>query len=210
MPARPIQPIKLYRNRMSGHCHRIELFLSLLGLPCELIEVNLRAGEQKQPAFLALNPQGQIPVMDDAGIVIADSNAILIYLARSYAKAYLPTDAVGLAQLQRWLSAAAGPLAFGAAAARRRNLFSTNPDLTQEQALAHSLFKVMDEHLAQRDFLLGHAVSIADLALYTYTAIAPEGGISLEPYPQIRAWLGRIEALPGFIPMSRSAVGLNA
>jgi glutathione S-transferase len=210
MPTQPTQPIKLYRNRMSGHCHRIELFLSLLELPCELIDIDLRAGEQKQAAFLALNALGQVPVMDDAGTLIADSNAILIYLAHRYAPAYLPTDAVGLAQLQRWLSVAAGPLTFGAAAARRAHIFTQNPDTSAQQALAQSVFKMMEDHLQEREFLLGAAISIADLALYTYTAIAPEGGISLAPYPQLRAWLSRIEALPRFVPMPRSKAGLQA
>ena len=98
-------PIKLYNFPKSGHAHRIELMLSLLALPTELVFVDLAAGAHKQPEFLALNPFGQVPVIDDNGTVIADSNAILVYLAKKYDNgAWLPEDPVAAAAVQRWLS----------------------------------------------------------------------------------------------------------
>lgn len=111
----PTTPLQLYRMPISGHCHRVELMLSLLGLPYELIDVNLLRGEHQRAEFLALNPLGQVPVLVDAGQVLSDSNGILVYLVQRYApgSAWLPQDAVGQAQLQRWFSLAAGFLAPG-------------------------------------------------------------------------------------------------
>jgi glutathione S-transferase len=112
--------------------------------------------------------------------------------------------------VQRWLSAAAGPLAFGPAAARVIHLFGRldSPEPAQRRAVA--LFGVMEQELAATGWLVGDGATLADLAMYSYTVAAPEGGVSLEPYARIRLWLQRIEALPGFVPMPRSAVGLYA
>lgn len=203
----PANPIRLYRFQLSGHSHRAQLFLSLLNLPVELIDVNLPAGEQKQPEFLARNPLGQVPVIEDGAVTVADSNAILAYLATKYGgPEWLPRDAQGAATVQRFLSIAAGELARGAAAARVIKLFGAPYDLAGAQATAARAFGVLEGQLGARPFLAGEQPTIADIACYTYTAHAPEGGISLEPYPQIRAWLARIEALPGFVAMPASAV----
>jgi glutathione S-transferase len=202
---RPAHPIRLHRFSISGHCHRVELFLSLLGLSVELIDVDLKGGEHKRPDFLERNPFGQIPVIQDGEVTLADSNAILVYLERRYAPGqWLPQDPVGAAQVQRWLSVAAGPLAFGAAAARAIALFKrpTNPD--DAIARAQALFKVMDSELSSRAFLVGDRPTLADVANYSYTAHAPEGGVSLLPYLHVRAWLARVEALPGFVGMVKS------
>ena len=195
-------PIKLYRNVLSGHAHRVELFLSLLGLPYSLIEIDLRAGHHKQPEFLALNPFGQVPVIDDNGVVVADSNAILIYLATKYGdEHWLPRDPIGSANIQRWLSVAAGDIAFGPAAARLGKGLGMPVDMDAATQRAQNLFAIMESLLQARPLLAGHYLTIADIACYSYIVRAPEGGISLAPYPEIRAWLTRIEALPRFVPM---------
>ncbi|QDQ26255.1 glutathione S-transferase [Chitinimonas arctica] len=204
-------PIKLYSFPLSGHAHRVRLALSLLKVPTEIIEIDLRRGEQKQPNFLVLNSFGQVPVIDDNGTVVADSNAILVYLARRYGNAdWLPTDAVGEAAVQRWLSVAAGLLAFGPAAARLVTVFGASFDSAEVISRAHRLLTVLETELGQRSFLCGAKPSIADIANYSYIAHAPEGNVALDAYPQVRAWLGRIEALPGFIPMQQTAAGLLA
>jgi len=209
--ALPAQPIKLHRFFLSGHSHRVELFLSLLGLPYELVDVNLAAGEHKQPAFLAMNSFGQVPVIQDGEITLADSNAILVYLASKYDDDHwLPRDPVAAAAVQRWLSVAAGPVAFGPAKARLAILFKAPIDTETVIAQAHELFTVMETELTTQSFLAGNTPTIADLANYTYIAHAPEGNVSLDPYPHLRDWLQRIEALPGFVPMVKSAVGLAA
>ncbi len=213
MPATlPARPIKLYRAAISGHCHRVELFLSMLGLPFDVVDIDLVAKGHKAPGFLAMNPFGQVPVIQDGDITLADSNAILVYLAGRYARdadAWLPRDPLAAARVQRWLSVAAGPLAFGPSVARVVELFKrpANPEAIER---SHTLFAVMEQHLASSAFLAGSAPTLADIANYSYAARAPEGRVSLEPYPHLRAWLARIEALPGFVPMVESPVGLLA
>ncbi|AXE31282.1 glutathione S-transferase [Chromobacterium phragmitis] len=194
--------IQLYDFPLSGHSHRARLMLSLLGLEYETVPVKLADGEQKQPAFLKLNRFGQVPVLVDGESVVPDSNAILVYLARRYGHGdWLPADPLGEARVQRWLSAAAGPLAFGAAQARLHKWRGVPLDYELAANRARALLQVMDEELAERPFLAGAAATIADVALYSYTARAPEGDISLQPYPHVRAWLARVEALPGFVAM---------
>jgi glutathione S-transferase len=203
--------IKLHRMALSGHCHRVELFLSLLGLACEPADVDLRAGEHKTPAFLAMNAFGQVPVLQDGDVTLADSNAILVYLEAKYAPGrWLPRDPVGAAKVQRWFSVAAGPVAFGPAAARVVQLFGRSDDCAPMIARANQLLKVMEGELAKQAWLAGDAPTLADVANYSYIAHAPEGNVSLEAYPNVRAWLARIEALPGFVPMAKSNVGLAA
>ncbi|MEO6147788.1 MAG: glutathione S-transferase [Sulfuriferula sp.] len=209
--AYPAQPIKLHRFFLSGHCHRVELFLSLLKLPYELVDVDLAAKAHKQPAFLAMNLFGQVPVIQDGETTLADSNAILVYLASKYdAGQWLPRDPVAAAIVQRWLSVAAGPLAFGPATARLATLFKAPVNAEEAIARANNLFAVMETELKTSPFLAGNTPTIADITNYTYIAHAPEGDVSLDPYPSLRSWLQRIEALPGFVPMATSRVGLAA
>uniref|UniRef100_UPI003D0B8CFC glutathione S-transferase family protein n=1 Tax=Gynuella sp. TaxID=2969146 RepID=UPI003D0B8CFC len=208
---KPEQPIKFYQHPISGHCHRVEMLLSMLDLPYESILVDLLKGEHKQPEFLALNPYGQVPVIDDAGFVQMDSNAILVYLASRYDDGtWLPRDPQGAAHVQRWLSLAAGPLAYGPSTARRMVVFKSDADLTPAKTEAERLLTFMEAELHSRAFLTGETANIADLAMYSYVAQAPEGYISLEPYEAIRAWLQRVEQLPGFVPMQTIAIGLRA
>ncbi|WEK32197.1 MAG: glutathione S-transferase [Candidatus Pseudomonas phytovorans] len=203
-------PIKLYNFPKSGHAHRIELMLSLLNLPTELVFVDLAKGAHKQPDFLAINPFGQVPVIDDNGTVIADSNAILVYLAKKYDNgSWLPEEPAAAARVQRWLSVAAGPLAFGPAAARLVTVFGAAFNTDEVIGRAHSLLKVIDAELANTPFLAGSTPTIADVANYSYIAHAPEGNVSLEPYANVRSWLARVESLPGFVPMPRTVIGLQ-
>ncbi|WP_439609824.1 glutathione S-transferase family protein [Hydrogenophaga sp.] len=203
--------LQLYRNAVSGHCHRVELFLSLLGLPYESIDVDLVQKQHKSPGFLAMNPLGQIPVLRDGELTLADSNAILVYLEARHAPGqWLPRDPVGAARVQRWLSLAAGPLAFGPAAARVVQLFKRPTDPKEAIERAEGLLQLMESELGRTPFLVGERATLADVAHYAYVARAPEGLVSLQPYPAIRAWLARIEALPGFVPMLKSPVGLAA
>lgn len=207
----PVRPIKLHRFFLSGHSHRVELFLSLLKLPYELVDVDLAANAHKQPAFLAMNAFGQVPVIQDGEVTLADSNAILVYLANMYdAGQWLPRDPVAAANVQRWLSVAAGPVAYGPARARLATLFKAPVPAEDAIAQAQGLFAVIETVLNASPFLAGNTPTIADIANYTYIAHAPEGNVSLDPYPNLRGWLQRIEALPGFVPMASSSVGLAA
>ncbi len=205
-----MQPtLQLYRNAVSGHCHRVELFLSLLGLPYESIDVDLANQQHKTPGFLAMNPLSQVPVLRDGDLTLADSNAILVYLEARHAPGqWLPRDPVGAARVQRWLSLAAGLLAYGPCAARVVQLLQLQTDPKDAMTRAEALFKLMESQLESTPFLVGERATLADVAHYAYVARAPEGLISLQPYPAIRAWLTRIEALPGFVPMLKLPIGL--
>ncbi len=207
----PSHPTRLHRHPLSGHAHRAQLMLSLLNVPTELVEVNLAAAEHKSPAFLARNAFGQLPVLEIDGTVLADSNAILVYLAstRDPQRQWWPEDARTQAEVQRWLSVAAGPLAHGPATARLVHVFK-RPANPAAVTMAENLFGVMDQHLSRQPWLAAEHATLADIALYTYTAHAPEGGIDLGRWPHIQAWLARIEALPGFIGMQRSALPSEA
>ena len=202
--------IKLYNFPRSGHAHRVELMLSLLQLPTELIFVDLAKGAHKQADFLALNSFGQVPVIDDQGVVLADSNAILVYLAQKYGNGkWLPRDPIGAAKVQRWLSVAAGPITFGPGRARLITVFAAPYNAQEVIAYAHSWLKLIDQELGATPYLVGSEPTIADIAAYSYIAHAPEGNVSLDDYANIRAWLARIEALPGFVGMPRTVAGLQ-
>lgn len=200
--------MKLYYSPKSGHSHRARLFLSLLGVRFELIEVDLAARQHKSADFLRLNAFGQVPVLEDDGIAIADSNAILVYLARKFGRTdWYPDDAPGAARVQRWLSVAAGQLVQGPASARLVTLFGAKIDAQSAIDRAHSLLAVIEAELEQTGWLAAERATIADIALYSYVARAPEGNVVLDAYPRIMSWLERIEKLPGFVPFAVHPVG---
>ncbi|QEM83015.1 glutathione S-transferase family protein [Halomonas binhaiensis] len=204
--------MKLYHYPLSGHAHRAALFLSITGVDHELIEVDLSAGVHKQPDFLALNAFGEVPVLDDNGTIIADSLAILVYIARKVGPSHwLPTDPTEEAQVQRWLSVAAGKVAYGVCAARLITVFGAPFNADEVIERAHATLAVMERTLADHHWIAGtHEPSIADIALYSYVERAPEGNVDLSGYPRIQAWLRQIEGLPGFIPFQRTRAGLEA
>lgn len=200
------QLIKLYDFELSGHCHKVRLFLSLLDIPFESININLPKGEHKSDFFLDLNSFGQVPVMQDGDLVIADSNAILVYLALKYdpLSVWLPVNPLIQAQIQRWLSASAGPLAFGVANLRAARVFKRTADL-RAQEISDKLLSAMNYELSKSKFLCTvKNPTIADIAMYSYTAHSPEGGINLAQYENIVNWIKGIESLPRFQAMKKS------
>jgi glutathione S-transferase len=203
--------MKLYYHPLSGHSHRARLFLSLIGVAHDLVEVDLAAGAHKAPAFLKLNRFGQVPVLDDDGTIVSDSNAILVYLAKKYGKIdWLPELPAAAAAVQHWLSVAAGQVAFGPAAARLITVFGAKFNAEEVIGRAHAILKLIDDALTGRHWIAASNPTIADVALYSYIARAPEGNVDLSTYHNVNAWLGRIEALPGFVPFQKSAAGLAA
>jgi len=186
--------IVVHGTVLSGHTHRVENLLGMLGVPYRL-----------EPAPAAVR---QIPVLQDGELVLADSNAILVYLARRYGAGtrWLPDEPVAAARVQRWLSIAAGEVKYGPAIARILTLWGGAGDLTAAHAIAAELLAFMDGHLRGRSFLAADHATIADLACYPYLAHAPEGRISLADFPAVRAWIARVEALPGFRPMPVTAI----
>ena len=203
--------MKLYYHPLSGHAHRARLFLSLLGVSFDLIEVDLAAGAHKSADYLRLNRFGQVPVLDDDGVIIADSNAILVYIAKKYARTdWLPEDAAAAAAIQRWLSVAAGQIAFGPAAARLITVFGAGFNAEEVIARSVAVLKVLETELDGRTWIAANRPTIADVALYSYIARAPEGNVDLTPFPHVRRWLSQIEALPNFVAFGKTAVGLQA
>src|SRR5262249_44620803 len=158
----------------SGHSHRARLFLSLIGAPVEIVPIELKTGEHKKPEFLKLNRFGQLPVLEDDGTVVADSNAILVYLAKKLDRSdWLPEDPKGAAAVQRWLSVAAGQIAYGPAAARLVTLFGAKLDAEDAIARAHAILGLIDAELADSGWIAAGQPTIADIALYSYITAAP-------------------------------------
>jgi glutathione S-transferase len=195
--------IKLYGHELSGNSYKVKLLLSLLALDYEWIKVDLMVGAHKQPEFLALNPFGQLPVLVDGDSVLADAQAILVYLARQYGgDRWLPLEPLPLAQVVRWLSTAAGEIRQGPELARLYHLFNaTSINLERANQKAEFILSQLDQHLAERAWLeLGYP-TIADVAVFPYVALAGDGQIDLSPYPQVLAWIERVKKLPGFVGM---------
>ncbi|MEX0285928.1 MAG: glutathione S-transferase family protein [Paracoccaceae bacterium] len=202
--------IRIHHFPKSGHAHRALVFVKLAGIAHETVFVDLAAGAHKSPEFLAMNPNGQVPVLEDGDVVVSDSNAILVYLARTYAPDWMPKDAVGEAEVQKWLTLAAGEIAFGSCAARLITVFGAPLDVEFAAATAAKAMQKLEQGLTGQEWLVGDRPTIADVAAYSYTAHAPEGNVSLDPYPNVQAWIARFEALEGFEPMPATAVGLAA
>ncbi|BBL70546.1 glutathione S-transferase family protein [Methylogaea oryzae] len=194
--------MKLYDMELSGNCYKIRLFCALLGLDCESVAVDLFKGEQKSAAFLQLNPRGQVPVLDDGGTVVWDSMAILVYLAKKYGgESWLPGEAEALARVMQWLALSENEILYGLARARVIKLFNRPGDLAQCQQLGKAGLAVLESRLANGSWLAGDGPTIADIACYPYVALAPEGDVALDDYPQVRQWIARIQALPGYVGM---------
>lgn len=194
--------ITLYDMSLSGNCHKVRMLLSFLSLPYQLRPVDLAGGEQRSAEYLQLNPFGQVPVLDDDGLIIRDSQAILVYLAKRYGgDAWWPDDAYQLAQITAWLSTAANEIFQGPALLRVHHKFGRAIDMAKARKTADKVLGIVDNHLESRDWLAGDSVSIADLAVYPYLALAPEGGIDIGAYPNIVAWFGRLRAMPGYVGM---------
>ncbi|MFT5218978.1 MAG: glutathione S-transferase [Gammaproteobacteria bacterium] len=202
--------IQIHSFPLSGHAHRVRLFASVAGIAHEVIHVDLPAGEHKKAPFLALNPLGMVPVIEDGDAVVYDSISILIYLARKYAPSFIPQDLQQEAEMHRFLTMSAGEISYGPGAARLINVFNSPIDPVFAKATAEKALTKLEEHLIGREFLVANKISLADFAIYSYVAHAPEGDVSLEPYPNVRRWLTNIEDLKGFIPMQATKVGLAA
>ena len=151
-----------------------------------------------------------MPVLEDGDVTLSDSNAILVYLANKYSDSaqWLGSNAVDIANVQRFLSIAASRVANGPASARLVNVFGAGLDHQAAITTSHELLSVLNAHLADRKWLVGEQLTLADVANYTYIAHAPEGDVSLDNYPHIIRWLANFEQLKGFVGMQKTAVGL--
>lgn len=195
--------IKLYNHELSRNCYKVQLMLSLLELNHQLVTVDLLKGEHKSSQSLKLNPLGQVPVLVDGEVVIRDAQAILVYLARRYgSEDWFPIEAEPMGKVIQWLSIAANEIQNSLAAARKYFLLNAKIDRELAQKRAHEIVQIMDEHLAQQQWLECDRPTIADIACFPYVGLAADGKISLEAYPDVIAWSKRIKQLPGYIGMS--------
>ena len=194
--------MKLYDLELSGNCYKVRLFAALAKIPLELVPVDFMGGEHKRPPLTNLNPWGELPILEDGKVILRDSQAILVYLAAQYGdENWLPRDAAGLGEVMQWLSTSANELQNGPCAARLADKFGYAIDKANTLERAARILPLIEAHLAAHQWLALGRPTIADCAVMPYVALAPEGGISLEAYPNIRQWIARIKALPGFIPM---------
>jgi glutathione S-transferase len=194
--------MKLYDLELSGNCYKVRLFAALAKIPLEIVPVDFMGGEHKRPPLTDLNPWGELPILEDGKVVLRDSQAILVYLATQYGdENWLPRDSAGLGEVAQWLSTSANELQNGPCAARLADKFGYAIDKADTLERAARILPLIEVHLAAHQWLALGRPTIADCAVMPYVALAPEGGISLEAYPNIRQWIARIKALPGFIPM---------
>ncbi len=195
--------MKLYNIPQSGNCHKVRLLLSLLGIDYVTHNLNLAEKEQASADYLTLNPFAQAPVLDDNGTIIRDSQAILVYLASKYgSEQWWPKDnPVDIAEITAWLSTAANEITHGPARLRAHYIFGREIEVAFATAITEKVLTIIDRHLAEQSWLVGNKLSIADLAIYPYLALAHEGKVDITTYQHITAWLTRIESLPEYIAM---------
>ena len=194
--------LKLYQFAVSGNAHKVRMLLSFLGLDYEGIAVDGLNKQHKSAEFLAMNPFGQVPVLVDGDFSLRDSNAILVYLARQYGGAdWLPNEPKALAQVMTWLATSANELAWGPSRLRVHYKFGREINVTESEQITANLLAILEAQLTTNDWLVLDHITIADLAIYPYIALAPEGKVDLSPYPAILAWLRRIQALPNYVGM---------
>jgi len=193
--------MRLYDYAGSCNCYKVRLLLAQLGLPYERVPVDIFAGETLTDEYAAINPARSTPVLEVDGRYLPESNAILTFLARG--TRYMPEDPFEQAQVVAWLIyeqtdvvPMIGGLRFRLLTGR---LEASDRDAERRRRGALEVLQALDEHLASCDFLVGRGYTIADIAVYGYTHRAGEAGLELEPYPNVRAWLGRIEEQPGYI-----------
>jgi glutathione S-transferase len=197
----------LYDYLDSGNGYKIRLLLAQLRQPYTWLELDIMTGATRTPEFLAKNPNGRIPALGlPDGTVLAESDAILWYLAEG--TPLVPVDRLRRAQVLQWMFFEQYSHEPFVATPRfiMKHLPASSPrhaELPDRQARGRAALQVMEDHLARLPFFVGDAYSIADIALYAYTHVAPEGGIDLQPYPAIRAWTARVAAQPGYIPITQ-------
>jgi glutathione S-transferase len=196
--------LKVYGDRISGNCYKLKLLLTQLGRSFEWVDIDIVKGETRTPQFLAMNPNGRVPVLElEPGTWLAESNAILCYLADG--TPYWPTAGLERARVLQWLffeQYSHEPyIATSRFWIRYLGGDAYAKPLAEKRPGGEAALALMERELAGRDWFAAGRYTIADIALYAYTHVAPEGGFDLEPYPAIRAWLRRVEAQPGYVPM---------
>jgi len=197
-----VATLKLHDLELSGNCYKVRLFCALLGLEPNIAPVDFLAGAHKKSPLIDKNPFGEIPVFEDGEVTLRDSQAILVYLARKYGgEDWLPLDPAGMAEVMSWLMVAENEIARGPNDARLHDKFGYKLDVKLARERAARVLGLLEARLKNNEWLALGRPTIADIACMPYVALGHEGGVTLDAYPSIRAWIGRIKALPGFISM---------
>ncbi len=192
----------LYDLEVSGNCYKVRLFAALANVSLELKPVDFMDGAHKRAPVTDLNPWGQLPVLVDGDVVLRDSQAILVYLARKAGgNQWWPDGAAQQGEVSQWLSTAANEIQNGPNFARLIDKFGFELDRKRAHTVSDYILPLIEQHLATNNWLALGRPTIADCAVFPYIATAWEGGIDLSNSPNINAWMDRIKALPGFIPM---------
>jgi glutathione S-transferase len=191
--------LTVYGDRKSGNCLKVAWVAAHLGIDLDWREVDILKGETRTPGFLALNPDGRVPtlVLED-GRSLSESNAIIGFLA--CASALIPADAFAQAKMRQWLFWEQYSHEPFIAVRRFQLLYLGRTEASLDPRLferGHAALALMEGTLADRPFLVGDALSLADVALVAYTRLAHEGGFDLLPYPALRAWIARVETALG-------------
>ena len=193
--------MKLYDLDPSGNCYKVRLFAALANIELELVAVDFLNGEHKKPPLSELNPLGQLPILEDGGHIVRDSQAILVYLAGTYGGlAWWPDNARGQAEIVQWLSFTANEIQHSLNAARLVQKFGYPLDKAAALEKATAALTLLDDHLQRNDWLALERPTIADCAVYPYVVLGPEGDVDLTPYSHVARWMARIESLPGYLP----------
>jgi glutathione S-transferase len=193
--------ITLYDHPRSGNCHKIRLFLSILGLSYQSVFVDVLSGVNHEDWFDQINPLQQIPVLVEDGFIIQDSQAILVYLARRYDDRWFSNDPWEASQIVEWLSFAAKEIANGLQASRLFYIADEGINIEAAQSKGRRVLAILDRRLTGRRWLCLDRPTIADLACFPYVALAREGKLPLDEYSQVRAWIRRIVDLDGYVAM---------
>ena len=191
--------IKLYYMPPSGNSYKLRILLSLLQVPHKTVLVDGQKREHKSEKFLAMNPRGEVPVLEVDGVFLWDSAAALVYLARQFGgEQWLPSAPLEMAQVMQWVALAGNEIQFGLQYARRGMLHDrwTAGDLKQGQAISRVALGVLEGRLHHNDWLTLGRTTIADIACFPYVETAPQAKIALEEYPAIMRWIERCKALP--------------
>jgi glutathione S-transferase len=192
----------LYDHPRSGNCYKVRLFAAILGLPLELRPVDVLGGETRTEEFARINHMQQVPVLVDAGHVVQDSQAILLYVAMKHAPEWIASSPEGLAAIMEWLSFGAKEVSNGPQMSRLHFIDPLEDiDIERAQRTGLKVLRLLQSVLADRDWLCLGRPTIADLAVYPYVGLAREGRLPLDENPAITAWIDRIRGLPGYIPM---------
>lgn len=194
--------IQLYDFELSGNCHKIRMMLSFLGLEYTKIDIDLRTKMHMDSDFIALNRLHKVPVLIDGDLILRDSSAILIYLARRYGGTeWYPEGAVEMAEVQQWLSFSVNEIFNGLAMVRAIRIFNREFDLKTANNFSESALDMLEFRLNDHAWLALDRFTIADLSCYPYAALIHEGGVSLDSFPSLREWFERIESMPGYVAM---------